>query len=99
MRPVFISLSVASLAAPVQGHAASPIAEVICAPRHELVQTLRGQFGEQQMGVGMRGPESVMEIWTSDKSGDWTLVMSYTDGRSCIVAIGENWQQIAPPAS
>lgn len=85
----FISLALAGPALAV-----SPIAEVVCSPRDEMVKTLRQQFGEQQTGLGTRGPETVMEVWTSPRSGDWTLVMTYADGRSCIVAMGENWQQM-----
>jgi hypothetical protein len=25
-------------------------------------------------------------------TGEWTLVQSYADGRTCIIAIGENWE-------
>jgi len=31
-----------------------------------------------------------MEVWTADQ-GDWTLVITYATGTSCIVAMGENW--------
>ena len=86
------------LALGVPAQAASPIAEVLCAPRDEMVRTLTQRFGEQQAGRGMRGPESVMEMWRSERSGDWTLVVSYTDGRSCIVAMGQHWQDMDDPA-
>ncbi|WP_279285273.1 hypothetical protein [Litoreibacter roseus] len=36
-----------------------------------------------------------MEIWRSDH-WNWTPLMSYTDGRSCIIAMGENWDQVNP---
>lgn len=87
-----LSALIALAATPIA--AISPIAEIICAPRSELVQKLTLQFGETQTGIGMRGPESVMEVWTSPQSGDWTLVMSYTDGKSCIVAMGQNWETL-----
>lgn len=79
--------------------AASPISEVVCAPRDELAQTLTNQFGAERAGVGTRGPEAIMEVWTDRRSGDWTLVMTYTDGKSCIVAMGENWENIPEPAA
>jgi hypothetical protein len=40
--------------------------------------------------MGVSNVEIVMEIWT-DPRGDWTLVQSYMDGRSCILAMGEAW--------
>lgn len=80
--------------------AGSPIGEVICAPRAEMVHKLSHQFGERMSGMGIRSPESMMEIWQSDSSGNWTLVMNYADGKSCIVAMGEGWEMLPgdPPA-
>ena len=46
----------------------------------------------------MRGPDAVMEVWTVPSTGDWTIVQSYANGRSCIVAMGENWEGALSPA-
>jgi hypothetical protein len=70
--------------------ATSPIAEVICAPRGEIVSQLTRLSGATMTGMGLRDVETVMEIWTSPR-GDWTLVQSYSDGRACILAMGEAW--------
>ena len=77
--------------------AASPISEVLCAPQAEMRQKLQQQFGAERAGFGTRGPEAIMEVWADKTSGDWTLVMTYTDGNSCIVAMGENWENIPDP--
>ena len=70
--------------------ASTPIAEVLCAPTSEMTQKLSLQFGERPMAWGTRGPEQIMQVWTAD-DGDWTLVVRYATGTSCIVAMGENW--------
>ncbi|MEQ8897346.1 MAG: hypothetical protein RID23_09650 [Roseovarius sp.] len=72
-------------------NANSPIAEVICEPTERMTQKLSRQFGEELHSWGTRGPEQVMQVWT-DKRGDWTMVVSYATGTSCIVAMGENWE-------
>lgn len=69
---------------------ASPIADVICAPTDRMEQKLRVQFGNTPMAMGVRSPTEIMEIWTGD-AGDWTLVITYSSGRSCIVAMGQDW--------
>lgn len=74
--------------------AASPIAEVICAPSAELTDRLERQFGESLRAQGLRDRETMLEVWSSDLTGRWTLVMSYASGESCIVAMGEHWDQI-----
>lgn len=76
--------------------AGTPIAEVLCAPRDEMVQRLTVQYGARLSGMGLRNVEMVMEIWT-DPRGEWTLVQSYTDGKSCILAMGEGWEAIPIP--
>jgi hypothetical protein len=79
------------LATPVA--AQSPIAEVICVPRSELLQRLTGA---EVSGSGLRDTETVLEVWTK-ASGDWTVVQSYADGTACILAMGEAWEAVIPP--
>jgi hypothetical protein len=73
--------------------AQSPIAEVICAPRAEMLLRLRGA---EVAGVGMRYEDAVLEVW-AEPSGDWTLVQSYANGTACILAMGEAWEVRQPP--
>lgn len=73
--------------------AKSPIAEVVCVQRTELVQKLSGA---SVSGAGLRDTETVLEVWTRP-SGDWTLVQSYPDGMACILAMGEAWETVMPP--
>jgi hypothetical protein len=70
--------------------AKSPIAEVLCAPTPRLHDKLERQFGSQRAATGVRSPEQIMEVWTSEK-GDWTMVVTYSTGTSCIVAMGQDW--------
>jgi hypothetical protein len=84
-------IPLAVLASPVL--AQSPIAEVVCAPRDELVARLQGA---ELAGSGLRDAEAVLEVWTRP-SGDWTLVQSYANGTACILAMGEAWEAVTPP--
>lgn len=70
--------------------AKSPIAEVLCEDTQKLTDKLVHQFGEKRTATGLRGPEQIVEIWT-DRHGDWTMVVTYATGTSCIVAMGEEW--------
>lgn len=84
-----------AIACPAQ--AADPIGHVICAERSEMLRRLEVEHGATRQGSGLRGPEALIEVWTVPSTGDWTLVQSYADGRACIVALGESWEQ-APQA-
>ena len=72
---------------------ATPIAEVLCAPTAQMQTRLAQGMGTTRAAVGIRGPEQVMEVWT-DARGDWTMVVRYATGTSCIVAMGENWVEM-----
>ena len=95
LRPLLLSLALALPAS--QSAAASPIADVICEPTDRMTQRLTAQLHSRRQHMGLRGPEQVMEIWT-DRRGDWTMVIAYASGQSCIVAMGEAWTDIAPTA-
>lgn len=71
--------------------AKSPIAEVLCEATPRLYDKLTRHFSSERVATGMRGPEQIMEVWSSDR-GDWTMVVTYATGTSCIVAMGQDWQ-------
>lgn len=77
------------------GWASSPITPVICAAQDDMIQRLTVDYGAQKISTGLRGPEAIVEIWAAEQ-GDWTLVQTYADGTSCILAMGEHWQDMRP---
>jgi hypothetical protein len=83
---------------PLPVAAESPIADMVCAPRAEIVLRLEKGKGALVAGSGLRDTETIVEVW-SDPSGDWTLVQSYPNGQVCILAMGQVWESGAlPPA-
>ena len=83
------------LASPVA--ATSPIAEIICEPTDRMHTKLTRQYGASREATGVQSPEQIMEVWTGDQ-GDWTLVITYATGTSCIVAMGQHWAPTDDPA-
>ena len=75
--------------------AASPIAEVVCAPTGDLYTRLETRMGSKRIATGLRGREQIMEVW-SDNRGEWVMVVTYASGQSCIVAMGEDWMPVGP---
>ncbi len=72
---------------------ASPaISEQFCAPRDRAVIQLEKQFGEMVSGRGLAtNGKRMIELLVS-KKGSWTVLISDPNGRSCVMASGENWQ-------
>jgi hypothetical protein len=79
----------------IVGIAAAPAetrAQIACGERESVVAKLGENFGEVRRGGGVAGASAVFELWASDKTGSWTILMTDTDGMSCVVATGEGWQ-------
>jgi hypothetical protein len=74
--------------------AEGPMSEIWCGGRDEITRALVVRMGAELRGQGLRDPDSVMELW-ADRSGKWTMVVAYADGRSCIVAAGDAWDTVA----
>ncbi|MBU2980367.1 hypothetical protein KO498_00955 [Lentibacter algarum] len=66
-----------------------------CGVRADVVAKLQGSFQEQLTGGGLHGHSAVVEVWTSPKTGTFTVITTDTAGMSCILATGTNWQDSA----
>ena len=70
------------------------VAQQDCVLREKAVPRLQKEFEEQIVGRGLTPNGKVMfELFVS-QSGTWTVLVSDTDGRSCIVASGASWQRV-----
>lgn len=65
-----------------------------CADRDSLIESLLKRYDETQVAVGLskRNTEA-FEVFASD-SGSWTLVMTTTTGKTCVMAAGHSWTKI-----
>ncbi|MEM8631216.1 MAG: hypothetical protein AAGF74_08260 [Pseudomonadota bacterium] len=68
-----------------------PTDATLCFPRPEMLVQLRSVFGETRKGRGIQRPVSIMEVWSSERTGHWMIVSTGVDGLSCIIAHGEDW--------
>lgn len=75
----------AALAPPVLAQPA------LCLPREALIQSLKTTHGEQLTGGGLRSSTQLIELWSSDQTGSFTVFVTRADGLACIVATGQNW--------
>jgi hypothetical protein len=65
-----------------------------CVDHGELVATLTEKFQEKQIAFGLIGRMAIMEVYVG-AAGSWTVIVTDTHGRSCIVAAGDNWESTA----
>lgn len=77
---LFSSAGVASAAAP-------------CASHDAVAKTLTTKFKEARRIMGVVNSKAVMEIFMSPQ-GTWTVVVTDTRGMACIIATGQDWQEV-----
>lgn len=72
-------------------------AQQACPPREEVIDLLEGKYGEQAIGRGLSlDGKGLAELFVNEETGTWSIVVTDTNGRSCIVGGGEAWQKLLP---
>ena len=74
------------------GISQAKMVDVSCDDTARMTSTLQNTLGAERQGMGLRDPETMLEIWVTQGSGDWVIVQNYANGTSCIVAMGEHWE-------
>ena len=67
---------------------------VYCQDRDTLVTALAQKYEEVLTGLGVQSAQQVLEIWSSEDTGTFTILVTRPDGKSCIVASGQHWQSV-----
>ncbi|WP_197919267.1 hypothetical protein [Thiosulfatihalobacter marinus] len=79
--------------------ARAKMSDVSCDDSARMLSMLTEVLGAERQGMGLRDPETMLEVWVSPRDGEWMIVQNYANGTSCIVAMGENWEAgLAGPA-
>jgi hypothetical protein len=69
-----------------------PVAEAqqvsFCAPRDSVVTQLEQRFAERRIAIGLQSPATLMELWGSEETGTFTVLLTSATGQSCVLASG-----------
>jgi hypothetical protein len=63
----------------------------VCLDREILVRSLEARYQETLQGAGLQSPQLLLEVWSSGVSGSFTVIVTNANGKSCVVAFGQNW--------
>ncbi|MGX9143115.1 hypothetical protein [Mesorhizobium sp. 128a] len=69
-------------------------AQFICGGHSDLVAGLAQAFQQKQIGYGVVGEAAIVEIYVS-ANGTWSMLVTDVQGRSCIFATGDGWENTA----
>lgn len=72
-------------------------AQVICGERSQIIAQLESKYGETRRSVGLQQGRGVVEVYSSEETGTWTILVTDASGKSCLMAAGEAFE-VEPPA-
>ncbi len=67
--------------------------QVQCAKHNQMVGLLSEKYSENPVAMGTVNEDRFMQLFVSSR-GSWTILVTKTDGESCIVAAGHNWEKL-----
>jgi hypothetical protein len=79
---------VAASAVPAQAQAPA------CVKRVDLIKHLSNKYHEAPAAVGLADNGSLLEVFASKSGETWTVTVTMPNGISCMVATGQNWQDL-----
>ena len=72
---------------------ASAAGQAACLAHDKLVEMLDGRYSEKPVALGLEVGGRLFEVFAADDGATWTMVLTTPDGASCVVAVGEEWQE------
>lgn len=69
------------------------LATLQCAPYTRMTEVLASKYSEAPKAIGTVNQRRFMEVYVS-KAGSWTILVTSADGNSCIVAAGQDWEDV-----
>ena len=88
-----LSLVAALAAISLAGVAGFAEAAPQCSSHDKIADALGNKFKETRRVMGVVNSTAVMEIFMSPQ-GTWTVVVTDTRGMACIIATGQDWQEV-----
>lgn len=82
--------------------ATTPIADAqtrskACGDRSKVIERLADKYGETLQSLGLHHNNGVLEVYASEDTGSWTILITRPDGVACLVASGQMWEAQTVP--
>lgn len=98
IRPL-AGLLIAALWAAFSWPASAQAIELFCGDHTQITNRLGKSYAESRIGFGRLDDSRLVEIFASPQ-GTWSLLVTWPNGPTCLVASGAGWQDLpraAPP--
>ena len=80
--------------AAAQPAAAQPTDYRACPERRHVLRLMADRFEQMPVAMGLARNGDLLELLTNPDNGDWTILTTSPDGRSCQLAAGTAWQNL-----
>jgi hypothetical protein len=92
VRIACVAAAAALIAAPALAQTAGP--GPACVKRADLIKHLEAKYHEAPAAVGIADNGALLEVFASKSGETWTVTVTMPNGISCMVATGQNWQDL-----
>ncbi|MQY41829.1 hypothetical protein GG681_04200 [Epibacterium sp. SM1969] len=78
---------------------APPALAANCADRSTVIERLADRYSEHLTAGGLRSDQqgsTLVEVWSSKETGTFTLLVTYPNGVSCVLAAGTDFFEALP---
>lgn len=77
-------------------HPPAAMAQPVCGSHQSIAENLEKFYSEAPVSMGITSGGGVIEVFSSPK-GTWTLVNTQPNGTSCLIAAGQDWEELPKP--
>ncbi len=91
---VLLAVPTALAAAPAAAQESGDLAAARCGEHDSVAGYLQQRFDERPVSLGLQADGRILQVFTSDRTGTWTIVTTTPHGISCIVTGGEAWEDL-----
>lgn len=75
----------------------SPVAgQQVCGRHDSMVEHLEQKYAERLYAYGLTGSSFLLEIFVSEHTETWSLLVTDTLGRACLMGSGTGWRRVEP---
>jgi hypothetical protein len=92
VRIACVAAAAALIAAPALAQTAGP--GPACVKRADLIKHLEAKYHEAPAAVGIADNGALLEVFASKSGETWTVTVTMPNGISCMVASGQQWQDV-----
>ena len=65
-----------------------------CAKHQFVVERLQTKYGESRQSIGLAANNGVVEVFASEETRTWTILVTQPNGVACLIASGQAFEAL-----